>query len=116
MLKGTALNHFYTSIKTNLRIIQLFETCENMREKFEGEDFKTKMLTKLNNNKLKTVISRNMGKDIEACFQIPIKELRANKMTLKINLQDESFLQNKLLTAYCNFHILKAMITAIKFQ
>lgn len=86
MLKGTALNHFYTSIKTDPCITQLFEICENMRQTFEGEDFKRTMLTKWNNTTLQTVLSKNPGKDIETCLQILIEELRATQMTLKKNL------------------------------
>lgn len=103
MLRGAALKHFYTSIKTNTHITNLSEACENMRETFEGEEYKRSMLTKWNNISLRTVITKNPGKDIEFCLQNLVEELRIIQLSLGNNLQDDTFLQNKIITA-CQAH------------
>lgn len=103
MLKGTALKHYYTSIKPNPRITQLCEICDNIRQTFEGEEFKRSMLTRWNNITLRSVIEKNPSKDIETCLQILVDELRSIQMSLTRNFQNDISLQNKLLTA-CQNH------------
>ncbi|KAI0993133.1 hypothetical protein K3495_g15051, partial [Podosphaera aphanis] len=103
MLKGAALNHFYTSIKTNPRITQLFEICEDIRNTFEGSEFKRSNLTKWNNMTLKTILENNPEKNVESCFQLLVNELRSTQMMLQSNFQDDATLQNKLILA-CQAH------------
>ncbi|KAI0992321.1 hypothetical protein K3495_g15865, partial [Podosphaera aphanis] len=99
MLTGTALKHYYTSIKPNPQITQLPEICENIRQTFEGAEFKRSMLTRWNNLTFQTIIDDNQSKNIETCLQLLIDELRTTQMSLPRNFQDDASLQNKLLTA-----------------
>jgi hypothetical protein len=46
MLRGAALNHYYTTCKTNPKFTQLSDLCESVRSTFEGAEYKRSMLTK----------------------------------------------------------------------
>ncbi|KAI0996973.1 hypothetical protein K3495_g11212 [Podosphaera aphanis] len=99
MLTGTALRHYYTSIKPNPRITQFPEICKSIRQTFEGPEFKRNMSTRWNNLTFQTIIDDNSSKSIETCLQLLIDELRTTQMSLPRNFQGDASLQNKLLTA-----------------
>ena len=103
MLKGAALSHFYTVCKPNPRITQLIELCDNIRNAFEGTEYKRSMLTKWNTLTLRSIVEKHPDKSIESCLQTLIGELRATQINLDRNLQGDLFFQNKLQLA-CQDH------------
>lgn len=103
MLKGAALKHYYTSIKPNPLITTIKGLCENIRETFEGNEYKRSMLTKWNNTSLKSVMEKNPEKYVELCLQLLIEDLRTTQMALQSNFRDDTSFQNKLMTA-CQAH------------
>jgi hypothetical protein len=103
MLKGAALNYYYTSCNLNPRISSLTELCENIRSYFEGPEHERNMLLKWNATSLRSVITKNPGKSIEESLQILVQELRDLQHGLEKDLRHESFFLNKLLIA-CQDH------------
>ncbi|KHJ31984.1 hypothetical protein EV44_g3858 [Erysiphe necator] len=103
MLKGAALKLYYTSIKPNPLITTIKGLCENIRETFEGNEYKRSMLTKWNNTSLKSIMEKNPEKDVELCLQLLIEDLRTTQMALQSNFRDDTSFQNKLMTA-CQAH------------
>ncbi len=103
MLKGAALNYYYTSCKSNPKITILDDLCENIRSYFEGLAHERNMLLKWNAISLRNIITKNPGKSIEESLQILIQELRNTQHGLGKDLRQESFFFNKVLTA-CQDH------------
>ncbi|KHJ31564.1 hypothetical protein EV44_g3446 [Erysiphe necator] len=103
ILKGAALKHYYTSIKPNSLITTIKGLYENIRETFEGNEYKRSILTKWNNTSLKSVMEKNPEKDVELCLQFLIEDLRTTQMALQSNFHDDTSFQNKLMTA-CQAH------------
>ena len=103
MLKGAALNYYYTSCNLNPRISSLTELCENIRSYFEGPEHERNMLLKWNATSLRSVNTKDPGKSIEESLQILVQELRDLQHGLEKDLRHESFFLNKLLIA-CQDH------------
>ena len=56
MLKGVALNYYYTSYKLNPHIISLLDLCDNIKQHFEGAEYEQNILIKWNNLTLRKEI------------------------------------------------------------
>ena len=75
MLRGLALDHYYTNFKSNplgVPFDKLYKTTYNY---FKGPEYKCNILTQWNVTKLRTVINKNTEKSITKCLQILIKDL-----------------------------------------
>ena len=73
-------------------MIQLTDLCNSLWNTFKGAEYKRSMLTKWNALSLYQIISKNTDKDIEACLQLLVEELRTTQMNLEITLQGDTFL------------------------
>jgi hypothetical protein len=103
ILKGAALNYYYTNCKSNPYIISLSDLCDNIKQHFKGAEHEQNVLTKWNDLTLRKEIDKNPRKSIEDCLQLLIQELRVLQLGLEKDLRHEKFFLNKLLTA-CQDH------------
>ena len=99
MLRGLALDHYYTNLKSNPLSVSFDKLCESTRNYFEGSEYKRDILTQWNALKLRTVIDKNTEKSTIECLQILIKDLRHLQHGLDGALRTDEFLHNKLITA-----------------
>jgi len=99
MLRGLALDHYYTNLKSNPLSVSFDKLCESTRNYFEGSEYKRDILTQWNALKLRTVIDKNTEKSTIECLQILIKDLRHLQYGLDGALRTDEFLHNKLITA-----------------
>ena len=65
MLKGVTLNYYYISYKLNPYITLLSDLCHNIKQHFEGAEYKQNILIKWNNLTLRKEINKNPGKSIK---------------------------------------------------
>jgi hypothetical protein len=75
MLRGLALDHYYTNLKSNPLSISFNKLCEATRNYFEGLEYKRDILTQWNMIKLRTIINKHTKKSTIECLQILIKDL-----------------------------------------
>ena len=75
MLRGLALNHYYTNLKSNPLSIPFNKLYKATRNYFKGPEYKHDIFTQWNAIKLQTVIDKNTEKLITKCLQILIKDL-----------------------------------------
>ena len=99
MLRGLALNHYYTNLKSNPLGVPFNKLCKAICNYFKGLEYKCNMLTQWNMTKLWTVIDKNTKKLTIECLQILIKDLWYLQHGLNAKLQTDDFLHNKLITA-----------------
>jgi len=99
MLRGLALDHYYTNLKSNPLSVPFDKLCKATCNYFEGPEYRCDILTQWNAIKLRTVIDKNPKRSITECLQILIKDLRHLQHSLDIKLQTDDFLHNKLITA-----------------
>jgi hypothetical protein len=99
MLKGLALDHYYTNLKNNPVGVPFNQLCNATRNYFEGPEYKRSVLQQWNAISLQTTIDTNTGKSMVDCLQLLIKELRHLQHGLDNNLKTDEFLHNKLITA-----------------
>ena len=76
MLRGLALNYYYTNLKSNPLGVFFNKLCKAIHNYFKGPEYKCNILTQWNVIKLWTVIDKNPEKLITKCLQILIKDLR----------------------------------------
>ena len=96
MLKGLALNHFFTSQLYNL---SFSKACEHLRNFFEGPAFQRSNLIEWNSITLQTIMSENPDKKTSECLQLLITKLSEFQHSLAPSLQTVDFLYSKLVTA-----------------
>jgi hypothetical protein len=65
MLKGAALNYYYTNYKSNPYVTSLLDLCNNIKQHFKGAEHECNILTKWNDLTLRMEIDKNPGKSIE---------------------------------------------------
>ena len=99
MLRGLALDYYYTNLKSNPFGIPFDKLCETTYNYFEGPEYRHDILTQWNAIKLWTVINKNTKKSTIKCLQILIKDLWYLQHSLDIKLQTDDFLYNKLIIA-----------------
>ena len=99
MLRGLALNYYYTNLKSNPLSVPFNKLCEAIYNYFKGLEYKRNILTQWNITKLRTVINKNTKKLTIEYLQILIKDLRHLQHSLNAKLQTDDFLHNKLITA-----------------
>jgi hypothetical protein len=68
MLRGLALDYYYTNFKSNPFSVSFDKLCESTRNYFEGSEYKRDILTQWNALKLRTVIDKNTEKSIIECL------------------------------------------------
>ena len=76
MLRGLALNHYYTNLKSNPLGVPFNKLCKATYNYFKGPEYKRDILTQWNATKLRTVMDKNTKKSTIECLQILIKDLR----------------------------------------
>ena len=96
MLKGLALDHFYTN---QLSRLPFDKACEHLRNFFEGPGFQRKNLDEWNTITLTTVMAGNTDKSTSECLQLLIHRLRQLQHGLRPTLQTMDFLHNKIVTS-----------------
>ncbi len=99
MLRGLALDHYYTNLKSNPLSIPFNKLYKATYNYFKGPEYKRNILTQWNATKLQTVIDKNTEKLTIECLQILIKDLQHLQHGLDIKLWTDDFLHNKLITA-----------------
>lgn len=93
MLIGNApAFHFRAHRTTN----QVLDIAENICNNFEGAEYKRSVITKWDALTLRKFIKRDKNKTIESAFLTLISDLHEVQPNLFSNLQDDDFLQNKL--------------------
>ena len=75
MLRGLALDHYYTNLKSNPLSIPFDKLCKATHNYFKGPKYKRNILTQWNAIKLRTVIDKYIEKSTVECLQILIKDL-----------------------------------------
>src|SRR6266702_4799101 len=98
MLRGLALDYYYTNLK-NIIITLLFnQICNITRHYFKGPKYRYSILRQWNLITLRSVINKgkNIGKSTLNCLQLLIKELRHLQRSLDLDLYTNKFLYNKL--------------------
>ena len=75
MLRGLALNYYYTNLKSNPLGVSFDKLYKAIRNYFKGLEYKCDILTQWNTIKLRTVINKNTEKSTIECLQILIKDL-----------------------------------------
>ena len=68
MLRGLALDHYYTNLKSNPLSVSFNKLCEATRNYFKGLEYKRNILTQWNALKLQTVINKNTEKSTIECL------------------------------------------------
>ena len=76
MLRGLALDHYYTNLKSNPLSVSFNKLCKATYNYFKGPEYKRNILTQWNTIKLQTVIKKNTKKSTIEYLQILIKDLR----------------------------------------
>ena len=65
MLKGAALNFYYTSCRSNPYITSIQDLYANIKQYFKGAEHERNTLIKWNNLTLKKTLKKSPGKSIE---------------------------------------------------
>ena len=101
MLRGLALDHYYTNLKNVTITLSFDQICNATRHYFEGPEYRRGILGQWNSITLKSVMSKseNTGKSTLDCLQLLIKELRHLQHGLDPDLRTDKFLHNKLINA-----------------
>ena len=101
MLKGLALDHYYSNISANGTPNNLAMVCEAMRAYFEGAEHKRSLLNRWDETTLKAAMSnpKNEGKSMKECLMLMIKELRHLQHGLDPELRTDRFIHNKIINA-----------------
>lgn len=99
MLKGLALDYYYSNVSISGLTTTFDEVCRSMRSYFEGAEYKRSILSKWNGLTLKSIMgdTKNESKTMEECLQLLIKELRHSQHGLDPELRTEKFIHNKLI-------------------
>ena len=103
MLKGFALDYYYSDISTSAVALNFDQVCNSIRNYFEGAEYKRSVLSKWNELTLKSVISKSAGKPMEECLEKLIDELRHLQHGLDPELRTDRFIHNKLISACQHF-------------
>ena len=101
MLKGLALDFYYSNISIAGTSMTFDEICYGIREYFEGAEYKRGILSKWNGTNLKTILARveNESKSMEECLHLLIKELSHLQHGLDPEFRTDKFFHNKLINA-----------------
>lgn len=101
MLKGLALDYYYSNISISGVANNFDGICYYMMTYFEGPEHKRGIMAKWNGITFKSVISRpeNEGKSMEDCLQLLIKELRHLQHSLDFEYRTEKAIRDKLISA-----------------
>src|SRR6266516_285391 len=101
MLRGLALDHYYTNSKNVAQVLSFDQICDATRNYFEGPEYRRGILGQWNSTTLKSIMSKgeNAGKSTQDCLQLLIKELRHLQHGLDPDLRTDKFLHNKLINA-----------------
>jgi len=99
MLRGLALDHYYTNRKNASYTLPFEQMCCATRSYFEGAEHKRNVLNRWNETTLRTVITKNPEKSTLECLQLLINDLRHLQHGLENNLKTDDFLHNKIITA-----------------
>ena len=68
ILRGLALDHYYTNLKSNPLSVPFNKLYEAIRNYFEGPEYKRDILTQWNAIKLRTVIDKYIKKSTIECL------------------------------------------------
>lgn len=101
MLRGLALDHYYTNLKNTTQTPSFDQVCDATRCYFEGPEYRRSILGRWNSLTLESIIHKtdNTGKSTLDCLQILTKELRHLQHSLDPDLRTDKFLHNKLIHA-----------------
>ena len=97
MLKGLALDFFYLNNTINKSSFQ--DICSAIQNYFKGLKYKRGVLVYWNAISLKSIIDKNKEKSTADCLQLLLNKLHHLQYRLKINLQTNVFIYNKLIVA-----------------
>ena len=75
MLRGLALNYYYTNLKSNPLSATFDKLCKAIRNYFKGPEYRRNILTQWNATKLRIIMDKNTEKLTIECLQILIKDL-----------------------------------------
>lgn len=100
MLRGLALDHYYTNVaKSGLNELSFEEVCNATRAYFEGEEFRRGALSRWNSVTFRSIMEKHPEKAPEECLQLLVTELRHLQHSLEPTLRTDPFLHNKLILA-----------------
>lgn len=99
MLKGLALDYYYSNISITGLTMNFDQVCYLIRAYFEGAEYKRSILSKWNSITLRSTMTENEGKTMEESLQLLIKELRHLQHGLDFELRTDKFIHNKLINA-----------------
>ena len=102
MLKGLALDYYYSNISTSAVALNFGQVCNSIRNYFEKAKYKQNILLKWNKLTLKSVISKSKGKLMKKCLKKLIDELRHLQHGLDSELCIYRFIYNNLINTCQN--------------
>ena len=76
MLRGLALNYYYTNRKNVSYALPFEQMTFATRNYFEGPEYKRNVLERWNKASLRTVITKNPEKSTLKCLQLLVNDLR----------------------------------------
>jgi hypothetical protein len=68
MLRGLALDHYYTNLKANPLSISFNKLYKSTHNYFKGLEYRRDILTQWNTLKLQTIINKNTRKSTLECL------------------------------------------------
>ncbi len=99
MLKGLALDYYYSNIGITGLTMNFDQVCYLIRAYFESDEYKRSILSKWNFITLRLTMTGNKGKSMEKSLQLLIKKLRRLQHGLDFELRTDKFIYNKLINA-----------------
>ena len=101
MLRGPALDHYFTNIRKRARTTPFEELCTVTKNYFEGPEYVRGIVTQWNRTTLEDIMSRseNTGKTIGEYLQLLLTELRHLRQGLPPELRTDGVLYIKIVQA-----------------
>ena len=105
MLKGSALDHYYTDLRHRAQTVPFETLCGVTKKYFEGREYQRGLINRWNNITLQTVMGKteNSGKTTTECLQLLLTEMRHLKLGLPAPLQMDVVFHSKLIQACQDF-------------
>ena len=101
MLRGSALDHYYTNLNNNPQVVPFDQICNATRKYFEGPEYRRGMVAKWNSTTLKGTMEQEeiLGRKASECFELLIKEWRHLQHGLEPDLRSEKTLYHRMISA-----------------
>jgi hypothetical protein len=105
MLKGAALDHYYTNLRQHAQTAQLDDLTRVTRQYFESKEYQRGIIDQWTDITLESIMDKpeNSGKSTTECLQILLKEMRHLKLSLPPEIKADVIFHSKLIHACRDF-------------